>query len=138
MCDTLAAARQRISHTRGRLILAVILIVALYFVVAYGEQAWKARRLQAEVAERRAAIARLESKHDVLKQKVDRYASDHYLLYAEQVARRDLGLSYPDETTLLIHWLPAPSPSPVPKPSTTPRPAPEPTWQQWLDLITSG
>jgi cell division protein FtsB len=126
MGETAAAARQWIRQTRARLIVAVLLIVALYFVVAFGQQAWRARQLQAEVDERRAAIARLESKTDGLRVKVDHYSSDQYLLYVEQVARRDLGLSYPDETTLLIHWLTASSPSPTPAPNTSPEPTPEP------------
>lgn len=124
-----------IERFRGRLVVLVVLIAAVYFVAAFGEQAWKVRQLRAEVAERQAAIAALEVKRDALKKQVAIFSSDQYLEYVEQVARRDLGLSNSDETTLLVHWLDAPESSPVSSPSPTSERAAEPKWHQWLDLV---
>ncbi len=127
-----------IERFRGRLVVLVILIAAVYFVAAFGEQAWKVRQLRAEVAERQAAIAALEVKRDALKKQVEVFSSDQYLAYVEQVARRDLGLSHSDETTLLVHWLDAPDASPAASHSPTSTESPESNWHQWRDLITGN
>lgn len=124
-----------IERFRGRLVVLVVLIAAIYFVVAFGEQAWKIRQLRAEVAERQAAIAALDVKRDALKKQVAVYSSDQYLAYVEQIARRDLGLANSDETTLLVHWLSSPDASPAPSPSPASAGSKEPIWHQWLDLL---
>lgn len=127
-----------IERFRGRLVVLVVLIAAVYFVAAFGEQAWKVRQLRAEVAERHAAIAALEVKRDALKKQVAVYSSDQYLAYVEQIARRDLVLSHSDETTLLVHWLDAPDASPAASPSSTSTEATESNWHQWLDLVAGN
>ncbi len=127
-----------IERFRGRLVVLVVLIAAVYFVAAFGEQAWKVRQLRAEVAERQAAIAALEVKRDALKKQVEVFSSDQYLAYVEQVARRDLGLSHSDETTLLVHWLDVPDANPEASPSPTNTEPSEPNWHQWRDLITGN
>lgn len=124
-----------IERFRGRVVVLVVLIAAAYFVAAFGDQAWKVRQLRAEVAERQAAIAALEVKRDALKKQVALFSSDQYLAYVEQIARRDLGLSHPDETTLLVHWLPAPDSSPAASSSPTVAGSTEPNWHKWLDLL---
>lgn len=128
--------QQFFEHVRGRLVIAIVLIVGLYFVVAFGEQAWKARQLQAEVAGREAALAALQAKHDELQRQLDQYQSDQYLTYVERTARRDLNLSHPGETVILTRWLPAPTPTPTPV-LTTPgqRTSAEPNWRHWFDLF---
>ncbi len=127
-----------VERFRGRLVVLVVLIAAVYFVVAFGEQAWKVRQLRAEVAERQAAIAALEVKRDSLKKQVTLFSSDQYLAYVEQVARRDLGLSHSDETTLLVHWLEAPDSSKAASPSPEGEGSAEANWHQWLDLLSGN
>ncbi|CCF86012.1 FtsB family cell division protein [Nitrolancea hollandica] len=134
----LSSVSDWIERFRGRLVVLVVLIAAVYFVAAFGEQAWKVRQLRAEVAERQAAIAALEVKRDALKKQVEVFSSDQYLAYVEQVARRDLGLSHSDETTLLVHWLDAPDASPATSHSPTSTESPESNWHQWRDLITGN
>jgi cell division protein FtsB len=134
----LSSVSDWIERFRGRLVVLVVLIAAVYFVAAFGEQAWKVRQLRAEVAERHAAITALEVKRDSLKKQVALYSSDQYLAYVEQVARRDLGLSHSDETTLLVHWLDAPDTSPAASPSPTNTGPSESNWRQWRDLITGS
>ncbi len=132
----LSSVSDWIERFRGRLVMLVVLIAAVYFVAAFGEQAWKVRQLRAEVAERQAAIAALEVKRDALKKQVEVFSSDQYLAYVEQVARRDLGLSHSDETTLLVHWLDAPDANPAASHSPASARSPESNWHQWLDLVT--
>ena len=125
-----------VERFRGRLVVLVVLIAAVYFVAAFGEQAWKVRQLQAEIAERQATIAALEAKRDALKKQVGIYSSDQYLAYVEQIARRDLGLSHADETTLLIHWLTSPDASPSASAAPAVANHRESNWHQWLDLLS--
>jgi cell division protein FtsB len=125
-----------IAQARGRLVIAAVLIAGLYFVVAFGEQAWKARQLQGEVAERQAAIATLQSRHDALSQQLDEYSSsDRYLAYAERIARRDLNLSHPGETVLLVRWQAPPPPTPQAPAGAASASSQEPNWRHWLELF---
>lgn len=120
---------------RGRLVIALVLLVGAYFVVAFGEQAWKARQLDAEVAERQAAVAELTAQKQTLQQQLDEYSSDQYLNYVERTARRDLNLSRPGEHVLLVRWQASDSPTPEPSPEATPKPAEQEIWNKWLGLF---
>ncbi len=136
MTGGLAGAGRWLARGRGRLVIALVIVVGLYFVVAFGEQMWKARQLQAEVAERRAAVAELQAKHDQLQRQLDGYADDaRYLAYVEQIARRDLNLSHPGETVLLVRWLPAPTPTATPSAAPAGKPGSEANWQRWLEVL---
>ena len=132
---TTSLLRRAVTQSRGRLIIAVVLVIGLAVIVAFGEQAWKARQLQAEVAEREAAIAALQRRQDDLNQQLARYGSDAYLTYVEQIGRRDLNLSLPGETVLLINWLPAAGPAGTPQATAPAGPDAVPNWQRWLDLL---
>ena len=120
---------------RGRLVVAIVLIVGLYFVVAFGNQAWKARQLRAEVAARQAVIARMEADNQSLKQQTQSDASSQYLSDVEQIARRDLNLAHPGETVLLIRWHDTATPAPAAGASAPAQRAPEPNWRKWVDLF---
>jgi cell division protein FtsB len=120
---------------RGRIMVAFVLIVGLYFVLSFGEQAWRARELEADVAERQAEIARLETKRENLEAQIAAYNSDQYETYVAQIARRDLNLAYPGETVMLVRWdKPAAEPEeeqPEPEPDQ-----PDSNWQRWLEFLT--
>jgi cell division protein FtsB len=120
---------------RGRLMVAFVLIVGMYFVLAFGEQAWRARELEDDVAQRQSEITELQANRDQLQDQVDSYRTDQYNIYVEQIARRDLNLSYPGETVLLVRWDPAPD-EPVIEPEEPAPAGPEPNWRKWLDLFT--
>ena len=125
-----------IARMRGRLVIAIVLLIGAYFVVAFGEQAWKARQLQGEVAERQAAVDEQQTRNQVLQAELQDYSSDKYLGYVESAARRDLNLSRPGETVLLVRWLDSASPTPSPQPSaTTSPPAHQSNWSKWLSLF---
>lgn len=120
---------------RGRIMIGFVLIVGMYFVLSFGEQAWRAQELEADVAERKAEIRDLEQKRDSLEQQIVTYNSDQYDTYVAQIARRDLNLAYPGETVMLVRW------NEAPKDAINEDPAPEPdnpssNWQRWLDIFT--
>ena len=120
---------------RGRLVVALVLAVGLYFVVAFGNQAWKARQLQAEVAARQATVTAMEAENKTLQEQAQRDASPQYLSDVEASARRDLNLSHPGETVLLIRWQASATPTPAPAGHEPNRHAPQPNWRKWLDLV---
>lgn len=126
-----------IGPIRGRLMVAFVLVIGMYFVLSFGEQAWRARELEANVAERQEHIADLESRRDNLEDQVAEYQTDRYHTYVEQVARRDLSLAYPGETVLLVRWNPPPE-QPRDEQSEPEPSEPDPNWRQWLDFLSGS
>lgn len=124
-----------IARMRGRLVIAFVLLIGAYFVVAFGEQAWKARQLEGEVAERQAAVAQMQAQKESLQRQLNEYSSDQYLSYVESAARRDLNLSRPGETVLLVRWQDSATPTPEPQPAATPQPQQQANWSKWLSLF---
>ncbi len=136
MKSFLSAVGVTLARMRGRLVIAFVLLIGAYFVVAFGEQAWKARQLQGEVAERQAAVDQMDAQHQTLQSQLKQYSSDQYLSYVESRARRDLNLSRPGETVLLVRWQGPTAPTPTPAATeTTAQPQHEANWNKWLSLF---
>jgi cell division protein FtsB len=120
---------------RGRIMTGIVLLIGLYFVLAFGEQAWHARELEAEVGAREADLTALQLRRDDLQERVTTYNSEAYLIYVEQAARRELNLSYPEETVVLVRWAAAPEPpAHDASESTVSRPE-QSNWQKWVDFL---
>lgn len=128
--------RQTFSRNRGRIAILMVMLVWLYFLVAFGEQAWRANQLQAEVDAQRTAIQDMQRENAELREEVNRLDSPQYREYVESVARRDLNLANPGETVLLVRWegtsRSAAEPAPTPQPASSEKP----NWRQWLDLFS--
>lgn len=119
---------------RGRIAILMLVLVWSYFLVAFGEQAWRARELQAELDKERASIASLARENEHLQAQVDRYDSESYLDYVQAIARRDLDLANPGETVLLVRWQ---DQGIVAETQETPPPIDDrPNWQRWLDSFS--
>lgn len=123
-----------LDQQRNRIAIILILLVGVYFMVAFGEQAWRARQLQAEEASLGSAIAKIERDNSTLQAELDAYSTNAYTAYVEARARRDLNLANPGETVLLVHWQ-----DPPPATSSTPQKpkaeTSEPNWQRWFDIF---
>lgn len=119
---------------RNRIAILLILFVGVYFMVAFGEQAWRARQLQAEEASLRGAIAKIERGNQTLQAELDSYSTDAYTAYVEARARRDLNLANPGETVLLVNWQNPPPPA-VAQPPVPTRKADEPNWRRWFSIF---
>ncbi|MDW7981642.1 MAG: septum formation initiator family protein [Thermomicrobium sp.] len=125
--------RPTLAWFRNAIVVALGFVIALYFVVAFGQQAWRARQLEAQVAERRQALAQLVSERDALANQVSQLSGDRYRAYVEQTARRELNLTYPGETVVLVQWR---DPPPIARSATpTPAPTPDPNWKRWLEKL---
>jgi cell division protein FtsB len=135
MRNLIAAAGATLTRMRGRLVIVLVLLVGAYFLVAFGEQAWKARQLDGEVAERQAAVDELTAHKQVLQSQLNEYSSDQYLAYVESAARRDLNLSRPGEKVLLVRWQGAASPTPSPSATAAAKPPEKANWDKWLHLF---
>jgi cell division protein FtsB len=120
---------------RGRIMIAFVLIVGMYFVLSFGEQAWRARELEDEVAQRQAAITELETKRENIEAQIAEFNSDKYEPYVAQIARRDLNLAYPGETVMLVRWGEAPAET-QPEESEPEPDEPAPNWKRWVDFVT--
>ena len=135
MAELITNVVATLHRMRGRLVIVLVLIVGAYFLVAFGEQAWKARQLNAEVAERQAAVNNQIAQKQRLQAQLDQYSSDQYLAFVEQKARQDLNLSRPGEHVLLVRWTGNPSPTPSVSATATPEPAHKANWDKWLNLF---
>lgn len=125
-----------VERHRGRM--AVLLVMAgwLYFTVAFGNQAWRANQLQAQVDGQRAAIAAITNERGELESQRAALSGAGYDAYAQRVARRDLNLANPGETLILVHWEQPPMTTALVQPSAVaPPPTDEPNWHSWLDLF---
>ena len=111
-----------------------MLCVVVYFLVAFGEQAWRVRQLQAEASELQTEITRLDEENAALEAELGTYATDAYRDYVQSRARRDLNLANPDETVLMITWT---DPPPTAATAIAEQTAPErePNWKRWLDVF---
>lgn len=127
--------REIIARHRSRITILLVLCVVVYFLVAFGEQAWRARQLQAEASQLQSEIARLDTENAALQTELGTYATDAYRDYVQSRARRDLNLANPDETVLMITWT---DPPPAAATATTEQTAPErePNWTRWLDVFS--
>jgi cell division protein FtsB len=127
--------RHFIERHRSRIVILFVLIVVTWFLLAFAEQAWRARQLQAEAAQQRAAIATIEAGNAELREQLAVYETDAWLDYAQARARRDLNLANPGETVLMVRWGPRQPgvTTEQAEPVTDPDP---PNWRQWVDVFT--
>ncbi|MEZ4523953.1 MAG: septum formation initiator family protein [Thermomicrobiales bacterium] len=133
MTSALQPVQSFLSRNQRRLALAVLLLVCIYFLVIFGEQAWRANRLEAELAQQRASIADIRRENEELAGRAELMNSPAYSSYVEQIARRDLALARPGETVVIV-----PRQSADPVPETVPEPVQRTTrqnWQLWIDAI---
>lgn len=129
-------ARAALTRHRGRIAILMLVLVWGYFLVAFGNQAWSARELQADVDAQQAIIADLSRENAHLQAQADRYASDVYLDYVQSVARRDLNLANSGETVLLVRWEGEPNQADPLAATDNAAPDTRSNWQRWLDLFT--
>jgi cell division protein FtsB len=121
-------------ENRGWIAILFVLCVVIYFMLAFADQAWRARALQGEVDRQRAAIESIERENAMLQERVVVYQSGAYIDYVEARARRDLNLAHPDETVLMIRWGPRAEVAETAA-TTVDAPAPEPNWKRWVDAF---
>jgi cell division protein FtsB len=127
------SAKQVVSRNQGRLAILVLLFVCCYFIVIFGEQAWRANHLAAEIAQQRASIADIRRENASLATRAEQMNSPAYNDYVEQIARRDLGMARPGETVVIVpRQSSASSPAPQATPAAT---VPKQNWQLWIDAI---
>jgi cell division protein FtsB len=124
-------------RNRGRIAILMLVLAWGYFLIAFGEQAWRSRQLQADVDGQRASIAALSRENARLQDQADRYASDAYIDYVQAVARRDLNLANPGETVLLVRWQDAGAPPSEDVPEIDVEDD-RPNWQRWLDAFSGS
>jgi cell division protein FtsB len=131
-----ADPRQFFERHRSRIAILFVLIVVTWFLLAFAEQAWRARQLQAEASQQRSAIATIEANNAELQEQLAVYQTDAWLDYAQSRARRDLNLANPGETILMVRWGPRQPGEMTEQPATANEPDPA-NWRKWVDVFTS-
>ena len=133
MSLTVGSVRDYLGRNQRRVAILVLLLVCVYFIVIFGDQAARANRLEAEIDQQRASIAAIRAENAELAVRAEQMNSPAYNAYVEQVARRDLGLARPGETVVIV-----PRQAAVPRATVEPLPEPEirrQNWQLWIDAI---
>jgi len=120
---------------RGRIAILFVLCVAVYFLIAFGEQAWRARQLQAQVGEQQAAIAQLDRDNAALGDEQTSLSGDAWVAYVQSRARRDLNLANPGETVLMVQWG-ADQQTIVPEPAFIAEQEDPANWLQWFNIFS--
>jgi len=127
--------RQFFERHRSRIAILFVLIVVTWFLLAFAEQAWRARQLQAEASQQRSAIAAIEADNTELQEQLAVYQTDAWLDYAQSRARRDLNLANPGETVLMVRW--GPRQPGIATEQSEPTADPDPSnWRKWVDVFT--
>ncbi len=127
-------SRQMFDQYRSRIAILFVLVVVTWFLLAFAEQAWRARQLEAEASQRRTAIAAIEADNVELREQLEVYSTDAWLDYAQSRGRRDLNLANPGETVVMVRWGPR-QPGNLnedPAPTTEADPA---NWRTWVDVF---
>lgn len=122
-------------RNRGRLVIAVVIVIGLYFIVAFGQQAWRARALESRVSEQQSEIATMVANKDKLQDQLSLYQSNQYQNYVQQIARRDLNLSQPGDTVIIPHFSAVPAPAATSTTHQSDTKAPPSNWRHWLNLF---
>lgn len=127
-------SRQMFDQYRSRIAILFVLVVVTWFLLAFAEQAWRARQLEAEAAQQRATIAAIEADNAELREQISVYSTDAWLEYAQSRARRDLNLANPGETVLMVRWGPR-QPGDQPTDTLPSAPSDPANWRTWVDVF---
>ena len=122
-----------VGRNQKRIALGVSLLVCIYFIVIFGEQAWRTNQLEADIAQQRASIADIRRENAVLATKAELLNSPAYPAYVERIARRDLGFARPGDTVLIVPRQAAIQPTPAP--AVIAEAEPRQNWQRWIDAV---
>ncbi len=123
---------------RSRIAIGLLLLIWIYFLGAFGQQAWRAKELNDELASQHAGIEQLEAENSELRDRLQTLRTPGaYEDYVRGIARRDLGMAEQGETVILMRWQ---GDKPAMKESIAPPDdaVPEANWQRWIDLFWSS
>jgi|688.fasta_scaffold182336_3 cell division protein DivIC len=87
------------SKRNPRLLWAIVLSLALLFVVTYGERLATKANLAAALVEQQARISEARQRQQALEQQLVYVRSDAYI---EEAARNDLGMVQPGDELLIV------------------------------------
>ncbi len=127
--------RERVAHYRSRVVLVVLLLVAVYFLAAFGEQALRIRALQAQTHDLETSNGSLRAENSALSDQLAQWDAGGYLGYVEGRARRDLLLARPDEQVIAVRWH-EPAVLVVPQQQTVEPEETTANWERWLNVLT--
>lgn len=110
------------------LLWAIVLCLALFFVVSYGQRLATKAYLEATLVDQKERLVAAQQRHQTLQQELAYESSD---VYVEEAARNDLGMVQPGDELLIV--VEGKSSTAVPATNIAlPTTVEPPLWQQWL------
>src|SRR5262245_2497278 len=130
--DSVASTPLGMGRPGARLVVLVLVVLSLWLLANFVGQVVASARMDRQIAEKQAELAKAEAELMSLK---DRVAFAESPAYAEQVAREQLGFARPGDTVILP-TLPERKLAPVAAaPAPVPPPAPQPNWRGWMRAL---
>lgn len=116
----------------ARLVVLVLVVLSLWLLANFVSQVIASARMDRQIAEKQAEMAKAEAELASLK---DQVAFAESPAYAEQVAREQLGFAREGDTVILP-TLPERKPAPVAAaPVPLPAPTPQANWRGWVRAL---
>jgi cell division protein FtsB len=113
----------------ARLVALVLVALSLWLLANFVGQVIVSARMDRQIADKQAELAKAEAELAPLK---DRVTFAESPAYAEQIAREQLGFAREGDTVVLP-TLPERKPDlAIAAPAPLPAPAPQPNWRGWL------
>jgi cell division protein FtsB len=128
-----ASAPFGMGRSGARLVALALVALSLWLLANFVGQVVASARMDRQIAEKQAELAKAEAELVSLKQQV---AFAESPAYAEQVAREQLGFAREGDTVILP-TLPERKPAQAAAPVPLARPAPEPNWRGWARALFS-
>ena len=130
--DSVASTPFGMGRPGARLVVLVLVVLSLWLLANFVGQVVASARMDRQIAEKQAELAKAEADLVSLK---DRVAFAESPAYAEQVAREQLGFARPGDTVILP-TLPERKLAPVATaPAPLPPPAPQSNWRGWMRAL---
>jgi cell division protein FtsB len=128
----LASSPFGMGRSGARLVALVLALLSLWLLVNFVGQVVASARMDRQIADKEAELAKAEAELAPLK---DRVAFTESPAYAEQIAREQLGFAREGDTVILP-TLPERKPALADTaPAPLPPPAPQSNWRGWLRAL---
>jgi cell division protein FtsB len=129
---SLASPPLGMGRSGARLVALALVALSLWLLVNFVGQVIASARMDRQIAEKEAELAKVEAELAPLK---DRVTFTESPAYAEQIAREQLGFAREGDTVILP-TLPERKPAPATAAlAPLPAPAAQPNWRGWLHAL---
>jgi|RhiMetdeSRZDD1v2_1073273.scaffolds.fasta_scaffold565848_2 cell division protein FtsB len=130
--ETFASTPFGMGRSGARLVALVLVVLSLWLLANFVGQVIASARMDREIAEKQAELAKAEAALVPLK---DRVAFAESPAYAEQIAREQLGFAREGDTVILPTFPERQAAPDTTAPVPLPAPTPQPNWRGWVRAL---